>query len=193
MSRRFGPARSIHDSVLQVLARVRRRGAELGGEVAELAALAGEQEIALRALVSAEPTGPSTGETDLRAALRLLESPKVQIATPAEEVRLAAHTTTELVAVVREALSNVDKHAGPTAKAWVVLEDLGTEVVVTVRDDGPGIPEGRIPDAQAQGRLGVARSMRRRVLDLAGTISLETAPHRGTEWEIQVPKPGRAT
>jgi signal transduction histidine kinase len=185
-------ARSIHDSVLQVLARVRRRGAEVGGEAAELAELAGEQEIALRALVTTEPTSTSTGEMDLRAGLQLLASSKVQVATPADDVLLPTQVTSELVAVVREALSNVDKHA-PGAKAWVLLENLATEVVVTVRDDGPGIPEGRLASAEADGQLGVARSIRGRVLELGGTISLETAPDRGTEWEVRVPKAGKKT
>jgi hypothetical protein len=45
-------ARDIHDSVLQVLAMVQRRGAEIGGEAAELGRLAGEQEVALRTLVA---------------------------------------------------------------------------------------------------------------------------------------------
>ncbi|KAF4406493.1 DUF5931 domain-containing protein, partial [Streptomyces lycii] len=45
-------ARDIHDSVLQVLAMVQRRGAEIGGEAAELGRMAGEQEVALRTLVA---------------------------------------------------------------------------------------------------------------------------------------------
>ncbi|WP_344295884.1 DUF5931 domain-containing protein, partial [Streptomyces synnematoformans] len=45
-------ARDIHDSVLQVLALVQRRGAAIGGEAEELGRLAGEQEAALRALVT---------------------------------------------------------------------------------------------------------------------------------------------
>ena len=45
-------ARDIHDSVLQVLAMVQRRGTALGGEAAELGRMAGEQEVALRTLVS---------------------------------------------------------------------------------------------------------------------------------------------
>ena len=45
-------ARDIHDGVLQVLAMVQRRGAVLGGEAAELGRMAGEQEVALRTLVS---------------------------------------------------------------------------------------------------------------------------------------------
>ncbi|MCQ4081563.1 DUF5931 domain-containing protein [Streptomyces sp. RB6PN25] len=47
-------ARDIHDSVLQVLAMVQRRGNEVGGEAAELGRMAGEQEVALRALVAGE-------------------------------------------------------------------------------------------------------------------------------------------
>ncbi|NEB76765.1 sensor histidine kinase, partial [Streptomyces sp. SID14478] len=45
-------ARDIHDSVLQVLAMVQRRGTALGGEAAELGRMAGEQEVALRTLVA---------------------------------------------------------------------------------------------------------------------------------------------
>ncbi|WP_326567334.1 DUF5931 domain-containing protein [Amycolatopsis rhabdoformis] len=181
-------ARSIHDSVLQVLARVRRRGLEVGGEAADLARLAGEQEIALRALVTTEPSwAASNGTADLRSALQLLATPTVQVATPAGTVDLPAHVTSELVAVTREALSNVEKHAGPDARAWVLLEDLGHEVVVSVRDDGPGIPEGRLARAEADGHLGVVESIRGRVRDLGGTATLDSAPGRGTEWEVRVP------
>ncbi|EIF01184.1 MacS family sensor histidine kinase [Saccharomonospora glauca] len=183
-------ARSIHDSVLQVLARVRRRGSELGGEAAELARLAGEQEIALRALVTTEPPGTSENDTaDLRSALQLLSTSRVQIAAPAGEVTMPSQVVDELVAAAKEALSNVDKHAGPSAKAWILLEDLGEEIVLTIRDDGPGIPSGRLEQALAEGHLGVAKSIRGRVAELGGTCTLETAPGEGTEWELRVPRP----
>ena len=66
-------ARSIHDSVLQVLARVHHRGYELGGEAADIAKLAGEQEIALRALINSTPAeNAESGEVDLSARLRIL-------------------------------------------------------------------------------------------------------------------------
>lgn len=182
-------ARSIHDSVLQVLARVRRRGAELGGEAAELARLAGEQEIALRALVTTGHTGSSaSGEADLRGALQLLATSTVQVSTPAGEVRLPEPAVAELVAATKEALSNVDKHAGQGAKAWVLLEELTEEVVLTIRDDGPGIPAGRLERAVEQGRLGVEKSIKGRVSALGGTCALETEPGVGTEWELRVPK-----
>ncbi len=182
-------ARSIHDSVLQVLARVRRRGSELGGEAAELARLAGEQEIALRALVASGPRGQSAGgDVDLRGGLRVLASSTVAVSVPGTDVSLPARVADELVDAVVEALSNVDKHAGPDAKAWVLLEDLGDAVVISVRDDGPGIDADRLAAAEVEGRLGVAKSMRARVAELGGTTSLDTAPGKGTEWEIRVPR-----
>jgi signal transduction histidine kinase len=182
-------ARSIHDSVLQVLARVRKRGKELGGEAAELAELAGEQEVALRALVAAAPPeSAADGTADLRPRLQIMATAAVQVSVPGTAVQLPESAVTELAALVSEALSNVARHAGPGAHAWVLLEDLGNEVVISVRDDGRGIPAGRLEQAETTGRMGVARSIRGRVADLGGTITLETAPGAGTEWEIRVPR-----
>ncbi|WP_308197887.1 MacS family sensor histidine kinase [Saccharopolyspora soli] len=184
-------ARSIHDSVLQVLARVRRRGAELGGEAAELAKLAGEQEIALRALVATTAQETTLdGETDLAARLQVLRTGRIHVSIPGNPVRLPEPLSTDLFAVVQEALANFDKHAGSDAQAWVLLEELPEEVVLTARDDGPGIPDGRLAEAAAEGRLGVAKSIRGRVKSMGGTITLDTAPGEGTEWEIRVPRPG---
>jgi signal transduction histidine kinase len=182
-------ARTIHDGVLQVLARVRKRGAELGGEAAELATLAGEQEVALRSLVAAPPTeSTADGSTNLSPRLQVLATERVQVSVPATKVMLPAAVVTELVSLVCEALRNVERHAGPGAHAWVLVEDVGDAVLVSVRDDGRGIPSGRIEAAEAEGRLGIVRSIKGRVSDLGGTIALETAPDSGTEWEVRVPR-----
>ncbi|CRK60670.1 sensor kinase, two-component system [Alloactinosynnema sp. L-07] len=181
-------ARTIHDSVLQVLARVRKRGRELGGEAAELAELAGRQEVALRALVSAAPLeSTEDGTADLRPRLQVLATDRFQVSVPATAVMVTEAAAGELAYLVQEALRNVERHAGRGARAWVLLEDLGNEVVLSIRDDGVGIPAGRINAAEVEGRMGIARSIRGRVSDLGGTITLETAPDSGTEWEIRVP------
>ncbi|MGH3879967.1 MAG: MacS family sensor histidine kinase [Actinophytocola sp.] len=181
-------ARSIHDGVLQVLARVRQRGAELDGDAAELARLAGEQEIALRALMATGQVSTQDGTADLAGRLRLLASGRTEVSVPATPVPLPTAVTAELESVVREALANVERHAGSEAKAWVLLEDLGGEIVVSVRDDGVGIAPSRLAEAEREGRMGIARSIRGRVADLGGTIELETAPGAGVEWELRVPR-----
>jgi signal transduction histidine kinase len=70
----------------------------------------------------------------------------------------------------------------------VLVEDTGDEVVVTVRDDGPGIPDGRLAEAVAAGRLGVAQSIRGRIGDLGGTVAVVSAAGEGTEVELHVPR-----
>jgi signal transduction histidine kinase len=193
MAERERLARAVHDGVLQVLGYVRRRGAELGGTAGELGVLAGDQEVALRTLLT---TGSAPvdelGHRDLAAALRVLASSRVTVSTPAHPVELAAHVVDELVAVVSAALANVALHVGADAPAWVLLEDVGDGVEISVRDEGPGIPEGRLAAAESQGRLGVARSMRGRVRDLGGTIICDTGPDRGTEWIIKLRREDRA-
>ncbi|HEV7825743.1 MAG TPA: DUF5931 domain-containing protein [Mycobacteriales bacterium] len=177
-------SRQIHDGVLQVLAMVRRRGTDLGGEAAELARVAGEQEAALRALMaSAAPR--DDGQVDLR---ELLAGTRAQVSAPAGPVLLPSARAAELAAAVAAALHNVDTHVGPDAPVWVLVEDTGAEVVVTVRDDGPGIPAGRLAEASAAGRLGMAQSVIGRVRDLGGSVDVVTAPGEGTEVELRVPR-----
>ncbi|MGW6379018.1 MacS family sensor histidine kinase [Rhodococcus sp. NPDC055112] len=181
--------REVHDGVLQVLAYVRRRGTEIGGPTLELATLAGEQEVALRELIS-EQAAPQRGDgdVDLGPLLRGEASTAVSVSTPAVPVLMARERAAEVAAVVRTALSNVELHAGGYAKAYVLLEDLGEEVIVSVRDDGVGFAPGRLAEAEAEGRMGVSRSILGRVADLGGTATLENAEGEGVEWEIRVSK-----
>ncbi len=202
-------ARDIHDGVLQVLAMVQRRGAVIGGEAAELGRMAGEQEVALRTLVSGglvpvsrasedaaqgavvravEEPDDSTGPVDLRALLAPYASAKVNLAEPGAPVPLPGASARELAAAVGAALDNVREHAGEHARAWILVEDEPGEVIVTVRDEGPGIPEGRLAQAEGEGRMGVALSIRGRLRDLGGSAELISVPGQGTEVELKVPK-----
>jgi signal transduction histidine kinase len=180
-------SREIHDNVLQVLALVGRRGQEAGGEAGEIGRLAAEQEQALRALVTAAPDAVA-GEVDLRGLLAAYASSAVTVSTPATPVVLTAARARELAAAVGAALANVAVHAGEAARAWVLVEDDGDEVVVSVRDDGTGMPAGRLAEAAADGRLGVASSIEGRLRELGGTMAVESAPGAGTEVEMRVPR-----
>jgi signal transduction histidine kinase len=186
-------ARSIHDSVLQVLALVQRRGAELGGEAADLGRLAGEQGATLRALVGSSPLGDTSGASDGDADLRVLvgrhASALVSVGVPATPVRLPAPVASEVLAAVGTALDNVRVHAGPNVRAWVLVEDEPSVVTVTVRDEGPGMAPTRLAEAEAAGRLGVAQSIKGRIRDVSGTVTITTAPGAGTEVEMRIPRP----
>ncbi|MEU9209985.1 DUF5931 domain-containing protein [Streptomyces sp. NPDC048415] len=201
-------ARDIHDSVLQVLAMVQRRGSALGGEAAELGRMAGEQEVALRTLVSgglipvsrvsedaaqgalvrAVEEPDEDGPVDLRALLAPYAAARVTFSEPGAPVPLDPAAARELAAAVGAALDNVREHAGADARAWILVEDEPDAVIVTVRDDGPGIPEGRLAQAEGEGRLGVALSIRGRLRELGGTAELISVPGQGTEVELKVPK-----
>ena len=181
-------SRSIHDGVLQVLALVQRRAPELGVEGVELGKLADEQQQALRGLLVGQPGAPTGGRTDVAALINDLASSTVAVATPAGPVWLASGDAAELDAAVSACLDNVRVHVGPDSPAWVLLEEDASQVVVTVRDEGPGIPDGRLEESAAEGRLGVAQSIRGRVADLGGTVTITSAPGQGTEVEIRVPR-----
>jgi signal transduction histidine kinase len=186
-------ARDIHDSVLQVLSLVQRRSAEIGGAAAELGVLAGEQEAALRSLVSparATGSGGSTGSVtgDLRELLAPYTAANVSLATPAQPVILPPPVAHEVAAAVGAAVSNVRRHAGAQARAWILVEDDPAAVTVSIRDDGPGIAPGRLDEAAKDGRLGVAQSIRGRVHDLGGEVSIVSGPGQGTEIELRIPR-----
>ncbi|MFD5076555.1 MacS family sensor histidine kinase [Streptomyces sp. NPDC058371] len=205
-------ARDIHDSVLQVLAMVQRRGAVLGGEAGELGRMAGEQEVALRTLVSGglvpvsrvsedaalgalvravDEPDDDEGPLDLRSLLARYACARVTLSEPGAPVPLAPATARELADAVGAALDNVRRHVGESARAWILVEDEPDEVIVTVRDEGPGIPEGRLAQAEGEGRLGVALSIRGRLRDIGGSAELISVPGQGTEVELKVPKPAR--
>jgi PAS domain S-box-containing protein len=102
--------------------------------------------------------------------------PSVQLKGPIDTAvsdRAAEH----LLAVVREALSNVARHAG-ASKVRVVLE-VGEELILIVSDDGRGIG-GNI-------RRSGLRNLSERAVLLGGSFSVEGAPGGGTRLEWRAP------
>ena len=172
-------SRSVHDGVLQALALVSRQSSDPG-----LARLAADQEAALRRLVSGRAVAAPAGEADLRSLLP--SGADVHLAVPADAVLLPAHAAGELAAAVGAAVDNARRHGG--GQAWLLVEDEADGVTVTVRDDGPGIAPGRLAQAEAEGRMGVAQSIRGRLDDVGGTVVLHSAPGEGTEVELHVPR-----
>ena len=185
-------ARDIHDSVLQVLALVQRRGAEAGGAAAELGRLAGQQEAALRALMGESWAGSratgASGDADLRQLVLPAQTDRVTVSVPAQAVVLERTAAAELTAAMRAALDNVRQHCGEQTRAWVLVEDEPDLIRVTIRDDGPGIPDGRLAEAAAAGRFGVSHSISGRLRDLGGSAIISSVAGEGTEVELRLPR-----
>lgn len=194
-------AREVHDGALQALALL-ARDATRGMPPEQVAQLAHEQEAALRQLLSAGPevgaevgpeVRPEVGATDLgtltdRVLAELLPPSRVSYSRPAGPVPLPQAAARETAAALRAVLDNVIRHAGADASVFVLLEGDADAVRLTVRDDGAGMPSGRPDEAAAEGRLGLARSIRGRIADLGGTVTVTSAPGEGTEVELHVPR-----
>jgi signal transduction histidine kinase len=85
--------------------------------------------------------------------------------------------------MVQEALTNITKHAQPSAIS-ILLTRRATSVAMVVEDDGGGFDPGDSRD----GGLGLA-GMRERVALVGGRLRVESAPGKGTTLAAEVPLP----
>jgi signal transduction histidine kinase len=195
LAARESMGRAIHDSVLQSIALVHKRAAELGAEptvsgprVLELADMAGEQEQALRTLIMREPEEPPVGAAALRDRLetvvRSVRSLPVTLSAVGP-IWLPAADVEAIAAAVEQALDNVVRHAGAT-RAVVFADVEDPWVIVSVRDNGAGFVYDE-RDLLAAGKAGLLKSMKGRIEDLGGRMRVKTAPGVGTEVEFHVP------
>jgi signal transduction histidine kinase len=181
-------ARTLHDGVLQTLAIVQRRSKD-----GELVALAREQEHELREfLFSTRPDphrpGPAQG-TDLGARLRSVSAEAesryglrsdVVLTEPGTAVsdRVAA----AVAGAVSEALTNAAKHGG-AGRATIYVEPGDDDgLFCSVKDDGRGFD----PAATVEG-IGISRSIRGRLAEVGGSVSIESRPGRGAEVLMRLP------
>ncbi|PBD00038.1 histidine kinase/DNA gyrase B/HSP90-like ATPase [Streptomyces sp. Ag82_O1-15] len=192
-------AHELHDAVSQKLfslrltaqaaaALVDRDPARAKGELHQVAMLAAEATEELRAAVI-ELRPAALDEDGLVATLRT----QIQVLDRAHSahVTFAGHGVRALPAaqeeavlrVAQEALHNALRHSG-AGRVDVTLEKRGTGTVLRVSDDGSGFEPTAI---RAAGRhLGLV-SMRDRSSGVGGTLSVESAPGKGTTIEMEVP------
>jgi signal transduction histidine kinase len=111
-----------------------------------------------------------------RASRTLKFRPSVRFVGPVNS-RVDREVSPHLGAALAEALSNVARHAD--ADHVEVVLDVSTDLILTVQDDGRGIPE----DATPSGLL----NMRERAEKLGGTCSVESSAGEGTTITWTVP------
>jgi signal transduction histidine kinase len=115
------------------------------------------------------------------------EATGVRVALAIEEVgELHPVAERELEWILREALRNVERHAG-ASQVTVRLRRLGGRAVLTVVDDGAGF---EVPDELqelARGRHFGVTGMRERALLAGGDLSVESAPGDGCVLSVWMP------
>lgn len=92
-----------------------------------------------------------------------------------------------LLRICEEAVANAVKHARPT-RVEVALEFGSKQVQLRIRDNGCGFDPAR-PQASKEGHFGLL-GMQERVEALSGTLSIDSAPRRGTSLRVTVPTDG---
>ena len=185
-------ARDLHDIVIQ---RLFATGLQLQG----VAAMAGSGDVTDRldkAVAELDDTIKAIRGTifelqdrrgdSLRAAVRALVkeyvpvlgfSPVVRTSGPVDTV-VGPVLGSQLLAVLREAISNVARHA-LADKAEVDVTVGPDRLELRVADDGVGIPDGVLESG--------LRNARRRADDLGGTLEVTSAGERGTVLVWRVP------
>ncbi len=97
----------------------------------------------------------------------------------------------DLLFIVREALSNVARHASAT-RAALLLTLEGDDLVLCVEDNGRGFDPARVPAPDALGRHQGLTNMRDRATGMGGTFAIERPDGSGTRIIVRVPAPTRA-
>ncbi|MEU3981926.1 histidine kinase [Streptomyces sp. NPDC026672] len=90
------------------------------------------------------PTEPAPGLNRLEELAGTFRSAgyHVEVARADQDTTLPAAVDLAAYRIIQEALTNVQKHAGPDATAEVSVVRVGANVEVTVLDDGPGGDKG---------------------------------------------------
>ncbi|MEU3166411.1 GAF domain-containing sensor histidine kinase [Streptosporangium sp. NPDC006930] len=92
--------------------------------------------------------------------------------------KVPAPVAEHLLAVLREALSNIVRHA-KASKADVFAEAADDRLTLTVTDNGVGLP--------GEGKRSGLRNMRERATALGGSFEVDSSPREGTRLTWHVP------
>ncbi|MBA5635522.1 histidine kinase [Duganella sp. LX20W] len=109
----------------------------------------------------------------------------VHCSLPEEELDCPRSHSVVLLRALEEALANVATHAQATA-VDVIVDDNEEQLMLTVRDDGVGLPDGG--DLPTQGKYGL-RMARERAAHLGGQLSVTANGQRGVQVTVVLPKP----
>ncbi len=208
-SERTDIARELHDTVIQpltalvtsldIVASDPPTPAVIEAHVAAWRELTQEAIVALRCALGGLRTHPHA-ELGLPEALHRYLVPQaraqgIQLVLESRDwaADLPLDCTTTLYLLVREAITNVQKHARAT-EATILLRADDDQLSISITDNGVGFQieqDDVVISRNRQTGFGIL-GMRERVSALGGLLALTSTPGQGTHIEIAVARPGRA-
>ncbi|MDA3803299.1 histidine kinase [Clavibacter sp. CT19] len=182
----------VHDSVLTTLLSAARTGDPAGRELAAVMAAN-----AMGHLAAAEQGTDEDAAVPLRAvAKRIVDAASALSAPFVLETRdlgtrtVPVATAEAIYSAAVQAMMNSLQHAGTSAESItrrLVIAGHGEQgVAIDVIDDGAGFDQRRIPTE----RLGLRVSIKERVAQAGGVVTIDSAPGEGTAVRIRWPAPG---
>ncbi len=197
--RRLG--RELHDSAGQLLAALHinlgiiaqwtKDDPRVAAKVADSAALADQAITEIRTL-SYLLHPPMLDETGLASAVEwyvrgFSERSKIAVTLQVDPGlrRFPRDVETAIFRIIQECLVNIHRHSG-SRTAFISLKSIAAGAVLTVRDEGRGIPPEILME-DGLGNLGVGiRGMRERARQLGGLLEIRCA-NPGTLIEVNLP------
>ena len=113
---------------------------------------------------------------------------RLQLHIDATELKMSSDQAVPMALIVTEAVSNAVKYAFPAGRngnVWVRLSTDGETAELEVRDDGVGIPAGRV-ETEAGTRDGIGLQLIRGFSRQLGA-TLEIREGNGTEYQVRMP------
>lgn len=179
-------ADDLHDAVLQNLFFLKKRLAEIP-ELNELDEHLGEIMSTLRQIIHAQR--PSMLDQGLPLALEDLVHEMQQVADKAPmiswqsepnlELGMDDETAISIYRIAQEALFNVLKHARAEFVNVILKQDAEAEWMLTVEDDGIGLPVEGVNSHDAKAGYGLV-GMRERALMIGADLDILSQPGEGT-------------
>lgn len=118
--------------------------------------------------------------------LRQTDGMNVRLDLQFNETGLSMESQRCIFDIVREALSNIRRHAH-TLEAWISMKADQNTLVVVVKDNGLGFDFGAVQrDYSSRGSLGMLNMMERAAF-VNGSLSIESVPGYGTAVRLVVP------
>ena len=181
-------ARELHDELGQRLSALKMSLQQPGNTTADAVAMVDQMVVAMRRIATnlrplmLDDLGLDAAIETLARETALQLGIEISVDLDCNRLALPEQTTIALYRMVQEALTNIGRHAKAGA-ARITLRRVGQQVVLSVRDDGIGIPDR---SSQHDGRFGLL-GMRERAHMLGGSFDLDNPGGGGGRITVPLP------